>query len=70
MKKLTLILFTVLITSCASSFKERKSTGVSCAPMVDKENTKSCVRIDSYSDPLKHWDLRPWEGLPDTPDMP
>lgn len=73
MKILSLLFVLVSLVGCSSTptvFPEEK--GVTCYQTEDqvKEKKHTCLRINSFSDPVKWHRVRSWETLPDIPDLP
>jgi len=61
-----------LFTGCASEpiTEYPEDRGIACFQTEEQEaeNKKTCLRINSYSDPVKWHKVKPWHVLPGIPD--
>lgn len=68
---LILIALSSMLTACSSTptnFHEEQ--GVTCYQTEEqaKEQKSTCLKVNSFSDPVKWHRVRSWQTLPDIPD--
>lgn len=73
MRILSLVILLSTLAGCSSTptvFPEEQ--GITCYQTEEqaKEKKHTCLRVNSFNDPVKWHRVRTWETLPDIPDLP
>lgn len=73
MRIITGLLLLTFLAGCSSTpTKFPEEQGVTCyqTEEQEKEGKTTCLRVNSFSDPVKWHRVRTWQTLPDIPDLP